>query len=500
MEKKRYKSKSFVCLACLVVMLLSLVLSIGAPMIAYADTSLAVSNVLDDLRKDDTFDVGYYPMNSKDYTISVIQVAETTSKELFVYVYQPSGSKGSIIASSINIAETDSLDFKNYKLKLLNSSGVFYKYVVQDYTVSNNTVRYYYISSIFRPYIENVDKDVENGNTVSEVAFAVAKEYRFTELNGQLYCDAFDIETIEITDKFVGFVRYSNGYFLFGSGSCDSHFIAFSTDRSIDTLLEADVYYTSQRYIIHDNAPYVDWFLKDTINYYEKKENYVSLTYKDKASSGGNGWGAVKYTWDRIETVEQFLKENDVTKNVYSGAVFNKTVANRITSEGKKALENKQWVLRFAETSYSVMTAGQSFYDISGTMVGDVSILRLKFETEGKIYNLGVIDNKQIGSDKPINVETVKVKIKSFMEFIQWLVDHTGIPAWFWIALIILIPIAIVSSILSVFFPPVRLFFSTVFKVLWRGIKALAKALWWLIKLPIKGIKMLIEKIKERRS
>ena len=36
-------------------------------------------------------------------------------------------------------------------------------------------------------------------------------------------------------------------------------------------------------------------------------------------------------------------------------------------------------------------------------MVGDVTILSLKFEHLGKTFNLGVIDNKQTGSGKPVN-------------------------------------------------------------------------------------------------
>ena len=33
--------------------------------------------------------------------------------------------------------------------------------------------------------------------------------------------------------------------------------------------------------------------------------------------------------------------------------------------------------------------------------MSEVSILRLKFKTDGKVYNLGVVDNKQTGSKDP---------------------------------------------------------------------------------------------------
>ena len=43
-------------------------------------------------------------------------------------------------------------------------------------------------------------------------------------------------------------------------------------------------------------------------------------------------------------------------------------------------------------------------------MVGNVTILRLKFETDGITYNLGVIDNKQTGSTEPSNSMDIKVE------------------------------------------------------------------------------------------
>ena len=43
-------------------------------------------------------------------------------------------------------------------------------------------------------------------------------------------------------------------------------------------------------------------------------------------------------------------------------------------------------------------------------MVGNVTILRLKFETDGITYNLGVIDNKQTGSTEPSNSIDIKVE------------------------------------------------------------------------------------------
>ena len=384
----------------------------GGVATVYAATSsnTLYKNVIDDLKKDSGFKSSNYPENAEDYGLQVIQLAESADKELFIYVYQPSGQTKNFTACSVNISTTinDNISFINYKLQKLNSNGVFFKYKVSDFTVKTEPTRYYAISSIYRPFDESIDKPASDGNTVTEVNYNVSKQYCFGEINGKPYVNCVDIETIVVTDKFVGFVRYKDGFKLY-VGACDSHFVAFNTDKPIDKLLEADVYYTMQKY---------SWSVvplqgeKETFG--EKSENYAYLKYTDKVEHTGGGLFAGTYKWDRIETTQQFIAENDLTQNVYSGAIIDVSVANKITDEGKAALQGKKWVLRFAETSYSLSgypSTGSTFENT--TLVGDVTILRLKFETDGITYNLGTIDNKQTGSDKPINSEIFEIIINN---------------------------------------------------------------------------------------
>ena len=207
------------------------------------------SGVLQDLQKDESFQAENYPLIENDDSLQLIQIAESTGKELFLYVYQPSGETKNFTASSVNISTTinDEISFLTYKLARIDSDGTLYKYKVQNFTVKTDPTRYYVISSIYRPFDVSVDKEASGGNTVTEVNFAVDKQYTFGKINGKEYVNCVDIETIEITDKFVGFVRYENGFNLYAS-ACDSHFVAFNTDKRIDSLLEADVYYTTQKY------------------------------------------------------------------------------------------------------------------------------------------------------------------------------------------------------------------------------------------------------------
>lgn len=419
------------------------------------------TGVSEDLQKDESFSESYYPVVADDYSLQTVQIAESSDKELFVYLYQPSGQAKDLRAASINISlspRENVSDFRNYKLTYLNSSGTLYKYLVEGLTVSTAETRYYTITTVLRPFDESIDDEADHGNTADEVEYAVAKKYCFSMMNGKPFCRVLDIDTIEITDKFVGFVRYTNGFALYPS-SCDSHFVAFSTDRDIDRLLEADVYYEYQ-----DCSWSFATFVGERYTFGERLEDYAYLTYEQKVEHTGSGWFAPTYTWDRIETVDEFIAENDLTQNVYSGALIDVSVANQITEEGIAALKGKQWVLRFLETEYSTwFGSGSNGY--FSTLVGDVMILRLKFETDGVTYNLGVIDNKQTGSGEPINEEEVVIQpsdgCKSFLSILLILV-----------LLILLAPI----------------------------LPYIVKGIIWIISLPFKAIKKAKEKRKQKKD
>lgn len=348
------------------------------PATAYAaiQDGVEYSSPVDDLKSDSNFDESLYPANEKDYSLQVVQIAESTDGELLVYVYQPSNGTKDYTATSINIstAINDSLYYKNYKLELLSKDGVFCKYRVKDFTVKEDVLRYYDISSIFRLYDKDVDEGLPdyNENIINEVSYEVGKLYTATTLNGNVTYSCLETETIVIQNKYVGYLRYSNGFKLY-QDKCDSWFVAFSTDKPIDRLMEADVDYMIQDYT---------WFT-DPNQGYQKFESHgeltkksVTLNYTDVAGSTADGWFAHEYTWNRIESVDDFVANEDLTE------------------EAKKDLSNMDWVLRFTETNYTYRSDSSGEY-CTMSNVSEVTILRLKFETDGVIYNLGVVDNKQ---------------------------------------------------------------------------------------------------------
>lgn len=417
------------------------------------------SAVLEDLKKDTSFNTENYPTKADDYSLQIIQLAESSDKELFVYVYQPSGQTKNFTACSVNISTTinDNISFINYKLQKLNSNGVFFKYKVSDFTVKTEPTRYYAISSIYRPFDESIDKPASDGNTVTEVNYNVSKQYCFGEINGKPYVNCVDIETIVVTDKFVGFVRYPGGFNLFQPmGACDSHFVAFNTDKPMDKLLEADVYYTMQNMAC-------DFFESEDSSFKtefgeKKMDNYAYLKYTEKVKYTGDGLFAGTYKWDRIQTVEDFIA-NENKDNIYHGAVFDVKYSSKLDDAAMSELKGKKWVLRFVETNYTKDPRSgmgvATYYHSDSTIVGDVTILRLKFETDGITYNLGPIDNKQSGSDDPVNDTDISIKLPDGLERIFTLIFGALLLI---VLLVVLMPIlpTIISLAIKIVLLPFR--------------------------------------------
>ena len=81
------------------------------PLVARAE-SITYSGVMEDLKKDTSFKPENYPSKADDYSLQIIQLAESSDKELFVYVYQPSGKAKNFKASSINISTLQTIRFR----------------------------------------------------------------------------------------------------------------------------------------------------------------------------------------------------------------------------------------------------------------------------------------------------------------------------------------------------------------------------------------------------
>ena len=175
------------------------------------------TTVIQDLFVDSSFKIEDYPTINGDYSLQVIQVAESNEKELFVYVYQPSSYTTDLRATSINISQgiNENVKYVNYTLEYLSSFETIYKYKVNDLVVKNDALRYYDITSIFRKWSSVLDKETGNDNEVDEVAYDVSKLFTASTVKGEVSYSCLESETIEITNKYVDHIRYLNGFWLY---------------------------------------------------------------------------------------------------------------------------------------------------------------------------------------------------------------------------------------------------------------------------------------------
>lgn len=378
--------------------------------VAFADGINPGSDIIEDLQADEKFNIADYPENNSDYSLYFVTIAESEQKELLLYLYQPCVEKD-LRATSVNLSVGiySSLKYENYTLTFLNSSGTLYKYKVNGVTVADSAARYYAISSVYRLW--DKDLDASGSQQISQVPFKVGKMIAFSTINGSEYCECRDLETILVTDKHVGFVRYANG-FLFGVGVTyrDSHYVAFSTDKPMDRLRSARVGFYYQSYDTNPGA-----FGAEVPTWGNKIYSQVNINEDDDTvTSDKTGPFVESYSWKRIQTVSEFIASEENTYLLYEGVFVDIYSDTTIGSEAKQAISDLSWVLRFYETDYqldtsSVTTTGHIYE--SSVRVSDVTILQLEFETDGVVYNLGVVDNMATGSTTPDNDREISVTI-----------------------------------------------------------------------------------------
>lgn len=451
------------------------VLSI-TPYKAYAEDSATeeetteskYTDVLEDLSKSPAFNVEDYPLNESDTSMTVIQIAESSDNELFLYVYQPSNT---LTAARIRMsAKWEDGGYKDYPITLVSENGGLDKYVVDGFTLGTDTedvkagthlLRTYKLTAILRPYVAEIDGAPTGDNTTTYTAITLNQVWTSHLFDGKLTYECEYLETISIEDRYTGFIRYLDGWFWYTKNT-DSHYIAFRTDREIDTLLEADVEYTyrsASKSFLNGTA--------QTTQYGDLVDTVVNLTADDIFKKTATEVGADSYEYKRIQTVDEFLQKE----------------SEELTDETKQALEGMEWVLRFAETKYasSVYTGPYSVTQlITYTQVSNVSILRLRFEYDGTIYDLGAVDNVVTGSETPDNEDPYAPEV------IIPKIDFSGIEEAFKKIMTVfggIIIVALLGVIISVCAP-----------VLGSAFKLLFKGLTWSLSLPFKLLDKLFKK------
>ena len=117
--------------------------------------------------------------------------------------------------------------------------------------------------------------------------------------------------------------------------------------------------------------------------------------------------------------------------------------------------------------------------------VTDVIILRLMFETDGETFNLGVVDNKMTGDNKPLNTYEN---------------DGLGVPWWVWL-IVALVVVAVVLILICIFVPgaapAIGRGLLLIGKGIIFGIYYLFYGLLWVVSLPFR---LIAKSIKNRKA
>ena len=492
-----------IAVALVAIFLITLLASVATPIVALADINTDRS-VLAELQTDRTFNSTDYPANGSDYGLKVLTIDETDDGSLVLYVYQPAASKSFYRATYARIytgdrqSLDDNIDVADYRLALLGYYGVFFKYKVRDFTLPEGDTRYYNIVQLARPFIDGVDTQADYDNTISAVPFDVSTVYRVQTVDGKKQVAATTIETVTILDKFVGFVRYVHSSTLVGNkpkNGVDRYFVAFNTDRNIDSLVEIEMTYLSQYVEAEPKLLGLGWNYRDSYPFFtchKTISNTDSYDYSFRFL-----WEHYEHHWDLIQKASEFISTAESSAAVYRGLFFDINNVTRLDSIGLAALDGKQWVVSFDDYDFRTETGGDAEHgyltselnvDDAGnlyftyplyphnTNIQDFTILRLKFVTAGVVYNLGAIDNQQTGSDKPSSETITDITDKDGKSIVGALDDFWSQLMYFGKIALIVLGVVVALVVLGPVLPYVLKFFGWIITAPIKAIKGISKA------------------------
>lgn len=414
----------------------------------------------------------------------------------------------SVMDENYNITE----DFKLYPINYVNHEETWYKLEVLDLPNLEETTRRYHIQDL-RVYTEvktyaNVvvpDPGTEGGGggnlddttTPSDdymFCDEVSKVYIFNGVsNNTIKVFRQEIETITITEKEVGLHTFGeeNGWYDFwgidnvmkwGVTYTDAWYIFFNTDKPIDDLKEIEVTFVEYNYNIQllggvkANLIIDEEMIEDIRNNENVNGAFVdnlSVTYKEqdtiKKTPGktpiefkDNWWGQYETDYVELDNIID-LREYDVEKD---GNPF------VFTEQAKKYT----WGVNFLNTSKTTQYQGESLMGvaqdttiINGSALKNTAILRLKYVTDGVVYNSYAVD---VPTDD-FNNNTELNENDDFKQLTEWFEK-----------IMMVIGILVLLVLLNTVTP----IFTVIFKGLFFCIKWLIKGIWFVLSAPFKLI------------
>lgn len=420
--------------------------------------------VLQDLRRDKDFDESAYPYVADDYSLKVIQIAESANKELFVYAYQPCHDTYDLVGTKISISYGYSLNGtgltpKLYNLRLISTSGTLDKYYVDGFNIPNDGDRYYNIVEIFRIVNSDID-EIDEAFPKTDIAYSVGQQWYVCDLNGSKHYEMNTFNTLYVDTVWNDYFTFSDGFtwgdLIKTDKPTDCWFYCFSVeDYVIRHIFDADLNYSIRDVVDTYNPGSIH-----EITYSNERLNQIiKLKDSDVMSYVSPGLGAPDLTWNRILSSKKFIETAEG-----QGVKIDATVRENVLKS--------QWVFTYLETDrkqdrYGSSISGSVRYVDTYNDVYDVGLLRLHFQdVSGNYYDLGVVNDLTDPDNIAGGYTEVDLK-KAFEEF------------WDMFVKIILTIIGIVFLVLLLHFvTPI----GGVLKFIFKGIKIVLTAPFKLLK------------------
>ncbi len=413
------------------------------------------SNVLDDLKKDQSFNEADYPQKQftadTDFSTmaSLITISESEHNELYLYFYQPYSNSYPFELDSISMSLEKSTSgsysegsIKSYDLEFCNNEGALYKYVVKDFSVLNEEYRYYGFVAMWRPFIDGLD-EMTPGAINQKVSISIGQQWCVYWLNDELIYEMGTFETLKLTPTFTGTFRFNNGITignLVGSFSWgDSHFICFNAENYIiKHIYDADMTY-DVRSVTETWSP----ILGTDYYYGEYESKYITLYDVDRVSYKGDGLFATEYTWNRIMSSSEFIdnyKNQDIS----------------VPAEVESKIQSSQWVFSFAETQFFTVNY-EGGYSNYYSECNDVTILRVHFlDINNKIYNLGTVMDKTTADNEADG--NGGMDLDDFWQVFRYVLLIIGV-------ILLLLIISMILPILRIILKVIIFIVKTIFKI-----------------------------------
>ena len=211
---------------------------------------------------------------------------------------------------------------------------------------------------------------------------------------------------------------------IFGSSGIGNaiYFYNFSSSKNIDQILETDV-----NYILHTHQGYYSKPLFGNIQF-DGVDDYKTISTTIYATDESE-----IMVYDQLEKFKAFKTPSNDRLNEFTDKM-------NITDEVKSKFINYQHSICFlvATNNDSRNSSGEGFVNLS--YVENFKISRLKFETNGEIYNSYVADDPDDGGTDFDDVEPTK---DWFDEMIDWIKENPLYAVLILLAVIVGLPLII---------------------------------------------------------